>query len=320
MSGKPKAYMPFYVADYILDTSHLSLEEHGAYLLLMFTMWRRGGELPAEHDRLARILGVTDPERFERLWDTLREFFERDGDVIRQRRLTDEWAKAMSNKHRLIKAAREAGKRSARLRKARKLGTHTEAEWQALLGAVGDRCPRCGKEADELVKDHVIPLYKEGRASDAIDNIQPLCRSCNASTGPSETDYVAGIRARLVANGVLGRDEEGGGDRGQPSPTDSNEGSKSVVTMPGEVFEPEGVRFLGTVGPAPRSAARAVSPGGFYLAEYLIVSDDSNVCPGWLCYRHPDGQWVTIRKATAADRAAAKTCPTGGRRWARVTS
>lgn len=25
---------------------------------------------------------------------------------------------------------------------------------------------------------------------------------------------------------------------------------------------------------------------------------------GWLLYRHPDGQWVTLRKATADDRSA----------------
>lgn len=24
---------------------------------------------------------------------------------------------------------------------------------------------------------------------------------------------------------------------------------------------------------------------------------------GWLCYKHPDGQWVTERKATPTDRA-----------------
>ena len=33
--------MPFLVDAYIADTTHLSLEEHGAYLLLLFAMWRR---------------------------------------------------------------------------------------------------------------------------------------------------------------------------------------------------------------------------------------------------------------------------------------
>jgi uncharacterized protein YdaU (DUF1376 family) len=35
-------YMQFHIAEYLADTSHLTTEEHGAYLLLIFNYWQRG--------------------------------------------------------------------------------------------------------------------------------------------------------------------------------------------------------------------------------------------------------------------------------------
>ena len=61
-------FMQLYVAEYLADTAHLSTEEHGAYLLLIFNYWQRGKPLPANPERLARIARLsndrwTDVER-----------------------------------------------------------------------------------------------------------------------------------------------------------------------------------------------------------------------------------------------------------------
>lgn len=33
----------------------------------------------------------------------------------------------------------------------------------------------------------------------------------------------------------------------------------------------------------------------------ILVNEPNHGFDGWICYRHPDGQWVTLRKATQSD-------------------
>ncbi|KPB86159.1 Prophage PSPPH04 [Pseudomonas syringae pv. maculicola] len=53
-------YMQFYVADYLADTSHLTTEEHGAYMLLLFSYWQTGK--PLRIDRLSTIARVPNSD------------------------------------------------------------------------------------------------------------------------------------------------------------------------------------------------------------------------------------------------------------------
>lgn len=55
-----------------------------------------------------------------------------------------------------------------------------------MCAAYGYRCLRCG-EQKTLTVDHVVPLTKGG--ANAICNIQPLCRSCNARKKTHSIDY-----------------------------------------------------------------------------------------------------------------------------------
>ena len=81
-----------------------------------------------------------------------------------------------------------AQRRRARLKGAR--GSYTTAEWEALL-AQHDRCPMCRRRWEEIepppnretavTVDHIVPISKGG--SNTIDNIQPLCFSCNSAKG-----------------------------------------------------------------------------------------------------------------------------------------
>jgi 5-methylcytosine-specific restriction endonuclease McrA len=80
-------------------------------------------------------------------------------------------------------------------RRARKKsvdGTFTAQEWIDLCNFYNNRCLCCG-EQDKLTVDHVIPIICDGQ--NTIDNIQPLCGSCNSRKGTKIIDYRPAMKA-----------------------------------------------------------------------------------------------------------------------------
>ena len=57
------------------------------------------------------------------------------------------------------------------------IGSHTFGEWEILKAQYNWICPCCNKKKF-LTEDHIVPLSRGG--SDNIENIQPLCKSCNS--------------------------------------------------------------------------------------------------------------------------------------------
>jgi len=88
MSKAPS--MPMYWDAYLADTTHLTTEEHGAYLLLLGAMWRRDGSVPDSDADNARILGLSKP-RWTKIKSRLSEFLTFDGERITQKKLQETW-------------------------------------------------------------------------------------------------------------------------------------------------------------------------------------------------------------------------------------
>lgn len=84
-----------------------------------------------------------------------------------------------------------AQRRRARLKAVG--GSYSVAEW-ITLAAQYDRCPMClrmwgdikreGSTADVITADHIIPISRGG--ANSIENIQPLCFSCNSKKGAKD--------------------------------------------------------------------------------------------------------------------------------------
>ena len=105
-------FMQLYVADYLGDTRHLTTEQHGAYLLLLMTMWRSDGCLPNDAKKLARIAGLT-VARWKRISDDIMAFFTPCEGGITQGRLAAELTIADEKSEKRSQAGKAGGRAKA---------------------------------------------------------------------------------------------------------------------------------------------------------------------------------------------------------------
>ena len=127
-------YMQLYVADYLADTMHLTTEEHGAYLLLIFNYWQTGKPIPT--NRLARITRLSN-ERWTDVERSLAEFFnERCNEWVHDRIERDLESVHATQEQRIAagKASAEARKQAAKPRKSKAANARSTTVEQASNG------------------------------------------------------------------------------------------------------------------------------------------------------------------------------------------
>ena len=112
-----------------------------------------------------------------------------------------------SNRHKLYSSThREQNNAKSNARRARVAGNggrYTAAEWKDLCNRYGNKCLRCGRTDVKLTVDHVIPIKLGG--VNTIENLQPLCGSCNFSKGASHRDYRSILQPSLFcAPAIIG--------------------------------------------------------------------------------------------------------------------
>lgn len=185
----------FNIGDYASKTRHLSWDEDLAYRRLLDVYYGAEKPLPLEKAAIYRLVMAQNSKQKQAVDTVLAEFFVETPDGYRNDRCDEELASYQVKRDKARAAAqlsvqvREKNNsqiRAERMETARTKATHSAEEWRALLDASGRRCVKCGSEGP-IEKDHIIPIYQGG--TDGIDNLQPLCRTCNAAKGPDSTDH-----------------------------------------------------------------------------------------------------------------------------------
>jgi len=104
MSDKFTRFLPLHGKDYRGDTAHLTLEQHGAYILLLIDQWDKG-KILCDDKNLRRVL--MGAERTDAVQEVIQEFFVPDPHgSIQNMRLAREREHAKSIYERKVNAAK----------------------------------------------------------------------------------------------------------------------------------------------------------------------------------------------------------------------
>lgn len=104
---KPDVWFPLVVGDYLKDTSRLTTEQHGAYLLLLMDYWT-GGPPPDDDSALASITKL-DARRWRIMRPVMLRYFRIEAGVWRQKRADEELERWAERKRRFAERGRAGG-------------------------------------------------------------------------------------------------------------------------------------------------------------------------------------------------------------------
>jgi uncharacterized protein YdaU (DUF1376 family) len=167
----------FWTDAYLGDTTHLTTIEHGAYMLLLWAMWRTGeARLPADDVLLARYAKL-GPRQWQRMKPIIMEFFDLDGAYISQARLVDEWSRCRTVSEKASASA------NAKWLKHKK-GRHAVALRTQCVGNAPTTTTTTTKESNILL------IEGDERDGNSTGKTQPLGKRTPAIKRTAEKDFL----------------------------------------------------------------------------------------------------------------------------------
>jgi uncharacterized protein YdaU (DUF1376 family) len=119
---KPDVWFPLVVGDYLKDTSRLTTEQHGAYLLLLMDYWVNGP--PPDDDQALAAIVKLDARTWKKQRPMIARFFRIADGVWRQKRADEELARWAEKKAKYVARAAAGG----RAKSAKSSATSTAQE------------------------------------------------------------------------------------------------------------------------------------------------------------------------------------------------
>ena len=145
-----KIWMPLYIADYLADTTRLTTEQHGAYLLLIMDYWRNG-PLPDDDHALSNITRLAPPA-WKKHRAALSRMFQIEGCEWRHKRIDEELAEAKSNAEKYAERAKKAA--------AKRWGKDTTSNATGNASSIPQAMP------DECTTPSPTPVISEPKGSE----------------------------------------------------------------------------------------------------------------------------------------------------------
>lgn len=177
-SNEVETWMPVLVDKYLGDTTHLTTEQHGAYLLLLLSGWKRSGRLPADDQQLANIARMT-PQRWKASRAVLLAFFKLDGDAYVQKRQLEELERARN-----VSAERsKAGKAGAQKRWQDKGRMTADAVANAIAIAIANLLANGVANGSQTGSQNDTPIPKHSSSLRSEEERAPRKRSAAPPPG-----------------------------------------------------------------------------------------------------------------------------------------
>lgn len=257
--SKPDAWMPLYIGDYLRDTTRLSTEQHGAYLLLIMDYWTNG-PLPDDDAALAQVTRL-QPAAWKKHRSALGRLFRIADGEWRHKRIDEEHEKAIK----FVEKQKANGAKGGRPKKTQYESQNKPMGFDRGIPNETPSQPHPHTPNPEAIASGV---HSTGVAPENENQLAPVARVClglkamgYGDTNPHDPKLSALIDAGLTPDEILAAGSDGQGKgKGFRWVLATAEGRRrdaaNVMPMPAHISETPGLGRLSAAGQATHEAAQ----------------------------------------------------------------